>query len=191
MNGQLKGTIRMASVGQVTEDGQVCRWIEIALEIEVGSQKGKLVCKVLVPEKFLAKGETPMDHAVRAWELQDQAGKTKKIEDPKNFIESFLPLFLPGPLKDAKPLPKAEVESKLGKRQCDGVTGRLEFKYGKESLRVLMENRLHPDAPFGVVAGRWTLDSVGPETGQTIVRCNFKLIDLGEKATSEMPDADK
>jgi hypothetical protein len=60
--GRAKLTIHMASVGQVTEDGQPCRWIEITMEansVEADKVNGrnmrehvKLICKALVPEKF-------------------------------------------------------------------------------------------------------------------------------------------
>jgi len=187
-----KGTLRMASVGQTVEDGQKCRWIEVAWDSEIQEDgdkaiKEKQVYKVLVPEKFLAKGETPLDHAVRAWRQRGKGGP-QKLKDPKSADEGPLPILLAGPLKDAKSLPKTEVDSKLGKLQCEGVTGTLEFKVAHgETVKCALENRLHPDAPFGAVSTHWLIEGAPGLEGK--MDWTMKLIDFGDKAASEMPDA--
>jgi hypothetical protein len=216
----LKGKVRMACVGQVTEGGQLCRWIEVVSEVQFEGKEGgppgrkdvKDVVKVLVPEKFLAKGETPLDHAIRAWQRRGEKGEPQNLRKPKDFMGSPLPVFMSGPLKDPKPLPKAEVESKLGKVTCEGVAGSLDITGpGTLKMRYSVENRLHPDAPFGVVSSRLTGPiSVTTKTKATKVQkgtieeetpveetpvevgkmeLNLNLIDFGDKATSEMPDA--
>jgi len=188
----VKGTLRLASVGQTVEDGQECRWIEVTWDIEVQEDgdkaiKEKEVYKVLIPEKFLAKGEAPLEHAVRAWEKREK-GEPRKMKDQKSADEGPLPILLAGPLKDAKALPKTEVESKLGKLQCEGVTGTLEFKLAHgEVIKCALENRLHPDAPFGVVSARWMIES--PRRMEGKMDWTMKLIDFGDKAVSDMPDA--
>lgn len=226
----VKGNIRMASVGQVTEAGQPCRWIEVVSEVQSGGEGGppgrKDVVKVLIPEQFLVKGEAPLEHAIRAWR---PAGKSMKRDSQKDKVESpladekfekvdnlmmelrdgLLPVIviLSGLPKDATPLPKAEVESKLGKLQCEGMTGSLDIAGpGTSKMRCAVENRLHPEAPFGVVSSRWTIPLLAAEAKKvknpqkgTIeseewkeagkVELNLKLIDFGDKATSEMPDA--
>ncbi len=194
-----KGTVRVASVGQVEENSQLCRWIEVLTEdrdVEkdvppdsVVQPARKDVLKFLIPEKFLKQGETPQDHVLRAWK-GGLDGKPEKASGPWP--------FLVGPPKDAKHLDKVEVKSKLGKLMCEGVVGSLEIGTpGESKAQCLMENRLHGDAPFGVVSTHWTSTiisvnkpkdgSVPQENGK--VELNLKLIDFGDKAVSEMPDA--
>jgi len=193
----VKGTIRMASVGAVTENGQPCRWIEVAMEPQF--EKGtappgggtKQVIKVLIPEKFLAKGETPLDHAIRAWKWAKGEGEPEKMKDLRDPDDAPIHVILSGPLKDAKQLPKAEVEGKLGELLCEGVTGSLELKLsGGATFRYVLENRMHRRAPFGIVTSRWTETIVkGYKGAGSKQEWNLKLIDFGENAKSEMPGA--
>ncbi len=217
---QAKGSLRMASVGEVTEQGQPCRWIEVVVQGQSETPGGTTVrteevWKVLIPQKRLARGEAPLDHAIRAWEadIRDRAKKTssapdkareaRQLKDVKDFSHGPLPALLAGPLKDVKQLGKAEVESKLGKLSCEGVRGVLEFKDGIRRMRITLENRLHPKAPFGVVSSRCTIEGVvaaapgpkgapepapSPEIGIKVV-WDLKLADFGEGAKSELPDA--
>jgi hypothetical protein len=148
-----------------------------------------------------------MDHSVRAWlrvggpngakrsDRKDETalgeGKPKKIDAPKSLDASPLPLFLSGPLKNATRLPKAEVESKLGKRLCEGIKGTLEFGGHSGHGKVSMETRLHPDAPFGVVAAHWTITGeMSPGRPTVRQEWKLKLIDFGENAATEMPEAE-
>jgi len=194
---------RLASVGEVVEDGQKCRWIEIAWNAMVTKAdtavREKHVIKVLIPEKSLMKGESPLDHLIRAWKTfspgtaQTRAPTKVELRDPMGAIGTpmVMLLALAGPLKDAKPLPKAEVESKLGRLQCEGVTGTVELNRAVGApMRWVMENRLHPDAPFGVVSGRWKSGLVTADGAQNRgIEYTLKVTDFGDKAVSEMPDA--
>jgi hypothetical protein len=100
-------------------------------------------------------------------------------------------VLLAGPLKDAKALEKAEVESKLGKLACEGQSGNLELKGNRDMVfKARLETRLHDDAPFGVVGSRWTMEVTEKDgKGSMKMDWNLKLIDVGDKATSEIPDA--
>jgi hypothetical protein len=194
---RMKGTMRMASVGQVVEDGQPCRWIEVAFEMKIedgnlpGPKEGmKEIAKVLVPEKYLVKGQSPLEHAVRAWQLRGK-GKPRELKDPQNVDNGPIPLLLSGPLKDAKALEKVEVESKLGKLACEGQSGTLELNGSRNTtFKAKVESRLHPDAPFGVVSSRWALE-IRDKEGQESMGMDWtlKLSDSGDKAASEMPDS--
>jgi hypothetical protein len=192
-----KATIRIASVGQVKEDGQPCRWIEMVADVRcevenLPSEKPpthREVLKFLIPEKFLVQGETPQSHVIRAWKRVGN-GKPEKTKEPN--------LFLTGPPEDLKHLDKVEVESKLGKLACEGVMGTIEMASSDGAKeRVVIETRLHPDAPFGVVSSRWAVATVPANNSKEgsvtkeAVKADFdlKLIDFGDKATSEMPDA--
>jgi hypothetical protein len=215
------GTLKIASVGQVSEAGQPCRWIEIKMEMEIiqeessaqarrldealrqfdekdksggGSsvkkapKKDILRFKVLSPEKYLVKGDKPLDHLIRAW-FQADTAKPSEWKDPKDIDRSPLPIILSDPWKDSKQLEKAEVESKLGKQMCEGNTGSLEFTMRNSSvMKCKLENRLHSDAPFGVVVYQWILENQH-ENELRKMELNLKLSDFGDKAVSEMPDA--
>ena len=210
-----KGSLRMASVGQVTEEGQPCRWIEVAVEmrsearedLKIPEGEYKEVWKVLVPEKYLAKGETPLNHAIRAWMADfardapkkpsgpDTVPKARQWLDVEKLREGPLPMALAGPPKGVSKLDKAEVESKLGKLTCEGVRGVLEFNDPIAMIRstTTIETRLHAKAPFGVVSSRWTIEETWkaetkPDHGMKMV-WDFKLVDLGDGAKSELPDA--
>ena len=187
----VKGTLRIASVGEVTEDGQPCRWIEIQLDATATAGENKVeqnaLYKVLVPEKFLAKGQTPLEHAVRAWGRLGEA-EPKKLEKLNDVNASPLPIILSGPWKDVKELEDAEVESKLGKLACKGVEGTLEFKTTKDTgMKCKFKNRLHADSPFGVVTSHWTL--LLPKSNGESMNWTLKLVDVGENAKSKLPDA--
>jgi hypothetical protein len=186
---KVKGALCMASVGQVTEADQPCRWIEIQVDMsfDEGDRQHKKseVYKLLIPEKYLAKGESPLEHVIRAWFKRGES-ETKKMENLDDADASPLPIVLAGPWKDAKTLDKAEVDCKLGKLLCEGVQSSREFKLRREGvLKCMQEVRLHPDAPFGVVGGRWVIDAPrAPNMEWTL-----KLKDVGEKAESKIPDA--
>ena len=182
---KLTGTVRVALVGSATVKKEPCRWIEVAFEgkSEQETEKTKVVVKALVPEKFLKKGETPVDHVVRSW-IRTEDAKPKKLKEFKDIHASPLPMVLAGPLKDAKQLDETVLESKLGKLPCAGVAGQLEFKSAEgEAESVKVETRLNAKAPFGVVAARWILDSKDEKA-----TFDLKLVDFGDKAKSELPD---
>jgi hypothetical protein len=186
-----KGTVWLASVGQTTENGEPCRWIEVEFKITMamGDQKREEIEieKLLIPEKYLAKGESPLEHVLRAWKKH---GDNKPVKmDKSNDIDSGpLPLILSGPWKEVKKLDKAEVECKLGKVACEGVQGSLEFKIHGGAMKCKLENRLHADSPFGVATSRWTLEM--PDTpGMGGMDWGLKLVDFGKDAKDKMPDA--
>ncbi len=114
---------------------------------------------------------------------------------PLNDIESRLagplPAFLCGPLKDAKKLPKAVVESGLGKLECEGVSGYTDFKQGGDDIRISFETRLHEKAPFGVVTTRMELKRDRDRNGQQqeTAALTLKLVEVGKSASTELPNS--
>jgi hypothetical protein len=187
------GSLRMASVGRTIEKGEPCRWIEVKLHAKMRIGDGKeyvdrRTAKVLIPERYLKKGESPLDHVVRGWCRIDDR-EPGKLEDPKNVDESPLAILLAAPLKDVEELEEVVVESKLGKLSCAGRAGRMEFRMrGNCTLHIKLENRLHPKAPFGVVSSRWIMHGIsdgGPEVRTT---WNLRLGDSGQSAKSELPE---
>jgi hypothetical protein len=187
------GTLRIASVGQVTEENQPCRWIEVQLDMTLrsGDLKGIKadVFKVLIPEIFLTKGEAPLEHTLRAW-IKSGDGETRKLPKPSDFDKGPLPIVLSRPWKNVKQLDKIEVESKLGKLQCEGVQGLLELPMRKQNgmmlMRCKLESRLHPDSPFGVVSSRWTIRTPEASPTQATMEWDLKLVDIGDDARSKI-----
>jgi hypothetical protein len=57
------------------------------------------------------------------------------------------------------------------------------------AMKGTLESRLHPNAPFGVVASKWTLQMQEEKGPAMTMVWDFKLADYGEKAKSELPDA--
>jgi len=183
--------IRIASVGEVTENDQACRWIEVVLQAKKESKDNgpeskprvrnyeRDVHRLLIPEKYLTKGEAPLEHVIHG------SGSVRALKS-----------LLYGPLEDAKPLPKAVVESKkLGKLLCEGVTGSLDIETPVAGTRHMkLEDRLHPSAPFGLVSSRCVFEmplrrEVGNiKEGTVRVEWILKLTDYGADATSEIPD---
>jgi hypothetical protein len=187
-----KGTLTLASVEQVTENGQPCRWIEVQfkLTMAMGEHKSEKIetYKVLIPEKYLAKGESPLEHVVRAW-MQRGDGEPQKLTNPGDIDRGPLPLILSAPWKDAKQLDKAEVDCKLGKVVCEGAQGAQEFKNKQgKVIKCRFENRLHATSPFGVATSRWTMEL--PDMAKDAeMKWEMRLADFGDDAKSKMPDA--
>jgi hypothetical protein len=190
-NVRYKGTLKISSVGQVTEQNQPCRWIEVQMDIslEMGDNREvkSQVFKVLVPEVFLAKGEAPLEHVLRGW-IKRGKGEPRPLSNPNSIEVGLLPLALSGPWKSVKKLEKVEVESKLGKLECEGVQGTLEFpRKEKDSMQCKLESRLNPDSPFGVVTARW-INRLPELPKPGTLEWNLKLIDYGDGAKSQIPD---
>jgi hypothetical protein len=203
---KVNSTIRVASVGKVMENDKLCRWIEISgktrRETKLHAPEGetrvvvrKPIDKVLIPEEHLGKGKTPLDHFIRGWKRRSEKGERQKMSSLSSNNRRALTLILSDPLRDAKPLPRVEVESKLGKVLCNGVAGSLDIDLMSRTRRAMLEDRLHADAPFGLVSSHGYFETelmqeVG-EIKEGIVRVEWDitLSDFGDNATSEMPDA--
>ena len=96
----------------------------------------------------------------------------------------LLSLVLAGPLKNAKKLGEASVDSGLGRLQCEGIAGEVPFGGVAASL----ESRLHAKAPFGVVASEVRVRAKA-DPKQERERIAIKLVEVAEKVKSEIPDA--
>jgi hypothetical protein len=181
------GLLKLSSVGQTTVKGESCRWLELRL-VETGKDRKRfLLVKVLVPEKRLKKGETPIDHVLKAWR-GDENGKSDPIRDVKTSLPGSMAAFLTGPLIQEKKLPATVLKTILGKLECEGITGLIREKQGEESVETIVENRLHKKSPFGVVTSRMQMTAKkGNETlGSVVITLNLKEIGAGAK--SEIPD---
>jgi hypothetical protein len=165
----------MRSVGRVGDN----RWLEFKLPDEDSTQ----TIKVLFPERVLKEGESPMDHVVRAW---SKSGDDVPVAQSR--VRSFwLLIFLAGPLADVKKLESKEIESPLGKLECDGLTGRAHVREDdgyEEDL--LYQIRRHKDAPFGVVSCRIECQVSKDGKLHDRVIYELKLTGVGKNAESEL-----
>jgi len=187
---RFKGTLTLASVGRVVVQDEPCRWIEIQMTADTGtpSDKRTEVYKILVPEKFLAKGQSPLDHVVQAW-IQRGNEPPQKLRDPGDINVGPLPIILSGPWKNVQKLDAIAMNGKLGKLQCEGTTGTLEFKMGEiGNIRCSLQNRLHEKSPFGTVTCDWTLELPEMQRKKAVMNWSMALLDVGTGAVSKLPN---
>jgi hypothetical protein len=185
MTQSMNGSLRMSSVGGAQENGEDCRWIEIHFTVNREGREFTTMAKLLIPEKNLKKGETPLEHVVRAWQKQGEQ-EPREFDNPEG-PHSPLPAFLSGPLEDVEKLEKEVVESKLGKLECAGVRGRLRVANDTMAVKVKQEARLHEKAPFGVVTCRMEYEIERDGAVQQTGTLTLKLAELGSGAESALP----
>ena len=172
--------LTMASVGKTIEGVEPCRWIEFKIQANENGTERLWIRKLLIPERYLKKGENPTLHVVRGWTMQED-GKVERAVP----VHGRWPAFLAGPLQDETKLAKQLVESKLGQLMCEGAAGWIQFAEGNLNTIVTFESRLHEKAPFGVVATRMLFEVRGDGSNYTI-DSTAKLTDLGEGAKSAL-----
>lgn len=170
--------VGMRSVGKVM-DTPGSRWLEFKLPMEDSTQ----IVKVLIPEKHLKEGESPVDHVIRGW-LKRGDDAPIGLSQPSHF---WLQMFLAGPLTDAKKLEPQAIDTPLGKLDCPGLTGRGHIRENdgyEEDLTYTI--RRHDKAPFGVVS--CTIDCVVSKDGkrQGTSKFELKLTEVAKDATSEL-----
>jgi hypothetical protein len=181
--GQGTGTLTMASVGRVLEGPEPCRWIEFDVRLKDTGPEQVLIRKLLIPEKYLTKGENPTEHVVRGW-----AKFNDEDVQPAVPIHGRWPAYLAGPLQDEKPLEEQLVESKLGALKCEGVTGWIQYTEGDLDMKVTFGTRLHETAPFGVVSSRMQFEMMREGKVLQTVDATAKLIDYGTDAKTALPE---
>lgn len=183
-----KGTLTIASVGQVIVQDQQCRWIEVQMGMNTNNpdeRRGE-VYKILVPEKFLTKGQSPLAHVLQAW-VQRGNAQPQKLADPSDINVGPLPIILSGPWNNVKTLDKIEIDGKLGKLSCEGTQGTLDFKMGSVgNMLCRLENRLNQQSPFGVIACNWSLELPEVQGKKAMIFWNLKLVDVGNNAVSKL-----
>lgn len=185
MTQSMSGSVKIASVGGAQENGEDCRWIEVQFTVEREDREVTTMAKLLIPEKHLKKGETPLEHVVRAWQKQGDQ-EARELDEPQS-PNTPLPALLSGPLADAEELEKQVVESKLGKLECAGVRGRLNVANDQMTVKVKQESRLHEKAPFGVVTCNMEFEIERDGTVQQSGTLRLKLAEVGSGAESALP----
>lgn len=181
--GQGTGTLWMASVGKSVEGSEPCRWIEFKVQLKDIGPEQILIRKLLIPEKYLKKGENPTEHVVRGWAKFNDEDVARAVP-----VHGRWPAYLAGPLQDEKQLDKQLVESKLGALKCEGVTGWIQYKEGDVHMKVTFETGLHEKAPFGVVSSRMQFEMKRDGNVLQTVDAKAKLIDFGVDSQTALPD---
>jgi hypothetical protein len=176
-----QGTITMASVGRTFEGSEECRWIEFNVQLKDSGTEHTLIRKLLIPVRYLKKGENATEHVIRGWAKFDDEGV-----EPAVPVHGRWPAYLAGPFQEEKRLNKRMVEGKLGALMCEGVTGWIQYSEGDAHTRVTYETWLHEKAPFGVVATRMIFEVTGG--GPPRIDSTWRLTDFGKGAKSVLPD---
>ena len=174
-------TLTMFSVGKTVEGSEQGRWIEFKIQANENGTERLWIRKLLIPERYLKKGENPTLHVIRGW-TQQEDGKVERAVP----VHGRWPAFLAGPLQDETKLAKQLVESRLGPLMCEGVAGWIEFAEGNLNTKVTFETRLNEKAPFGVVFTRMLFEVRGDGSNYTI-DSTAKLADFGKGAESALP----
>jgi hypothetical protein len=185
---EMDGTIWVSSVGKKTVDGEVCRWIELKWAATQVKRDSTAVTKVLVPEKQLAAGKTPVSHVREVWyKMGDR--EAKEVTDLNGRRAGLLPAFLAGPFKDVTKVEAKTIDSGLGKLECKGVTGTVQFKQGSEDHKWTFTNWLNEKAPFGLVASEIKL-SITESDGDVRLTSTMtlKAVKVGKDAVAEIPN---
>ena len=182
---KFSGTLRMASVGRTTENGVPCRWIEVTLDVKKsnGDSYEASVSKVLMPDKFLKKGENPLGHAVRAWvRTNDKKPEKMGIRGPAQRPERQ---SLVGNYRRTVEECQATQRHRRRKQTREVVVrGPKRYNARRQEDRCVDREPSAHKTPFGVVSSRWV------KTNQYGHNATFelKLADFGTKAQSELPD---
>jgi len=181
--GQGTGTMTMASVGKSLQGSERCRWIEFKIHLKDSGMEHTLIRKLLIPEKYLKKGENGTEHVVRGWAKYDDEPVDRAVP-----VHGRWPAYLAGPLRDERKLAKQLVESKLGALECEGVTGWMEYEEWDVHMKVTFETRLHEKARLGVVSSRMTFEMTRDGKVLQTVEAMLKLTDFGSDAATALPD---
>ncbi len=184
---KVKGSVTISSVGQTTENGETCRWIEFKMINPEEGQDRIAIYKVLIPEKHLGKGQSAAENVIRAW-IKEGDGEPQEHKDLKAPQAIAVRAFLAGPGKNPGELEKKEIDGKLGKLDCAGVTGEQEFDVDFGMLTINVVNRLHEKAPFGLVNAAWKFEL--KNMGQVVLggKYTLTLTDTNTTALTELPD---
>lgn len=205
-----QGTIRLSSVGSETRAQRPCRWIEVSSttkQLKSEKEQSPLgeavkghVLKLLIPERYLVRGEDPLANAILAtWNQKDVDVKNVELEKGFNRIQyeidRFRPVF-PPTLDCKKTLPAVTINTPVGEFQdCEVITGTSHFDKpllgdSRWEFTSEWELALHADAPYGVV--RIQCKSIGKEITSLVTHIEMTYVHIlskvGEGATSTLQD---
>jgi hypothetical protein len=189
----MQGTLKLSSVGKVDMNGESYRWIELELNVKHNGSAVYSADKLLIPEKHLVSGGSPLEHVARYWKkptIKSTAKERNLNGEGVKYALALLSPYLHGPFDDVQRSSAIKIETALGELECPGLSARdtIELPGG-----VIMKKRYwirgHRRAPFGVVA--WAEEEIIERNKEHSSSMTRKLIleSLGTDAVSVMPDA--
>jgi hypothetical protein len=185
------GSLTMMITGTVMENGKKCRWIEfksVKKRPDRQTERTELI-KVLVPEENLKTSKAPTKNRVRGWRKRLKANLVRPLTETSGDI-GLLYACLANSLENAKELEAKELDTKLGKLKCEGVSGSTTFRAASSSeVIVTMENRLHAKSPFGVVWSQMKFQEQRRGTPGYSTTVTLTLSEIGKNAKSMLPDS--
>lgn len=205
------GTQKVSSVGREIVDGEPCRWIEFKSHRKLNNElkEQSEIFKMLIPEKRLTAGESPLDHLIQGWTkigpgkhpqtgaIIDFESKTPTDMRPRGkdigINRLNLASVVSAPIQDVRNLDQEIIECKRGKFACRGIAGKQTISFQSAATggdHFSYETRLNTEVPFGVVTHRCQSKrelSDGKWSPVTAV-WSFKLIDFGKDAVTEIPE---
>jgi len=187
----VKGTQTLRSIGRVTIDNQPCRWIELETKMtfeRTGNEPGQLtqILKLLIPEKYLAAGQNPREHVLKAYNGKT-AENLKELDlkgNDRRAIESLDEVFH-APLKKVTKLPAEEIRIEKKDWTCAGIRA----ESSDENGTFTTETRLNKKVPFGVVTYEYEKQRRRGGKSQGSRSMKWKLVESGKDAKSTAPDA--
>lgn len=195
---EMSGTMKLKSVGTVTENGEKYRWIEIDSQMEVMGMKQRSVMKALAREKdFKADAKGPVK-ILRGWQ-QNQRGDTK-MEAKKLTDEELSPTgqmsFLFGPkLKREKTIKsKKTIEYQKGKLEiATASTGEMEIKTSPNAPAEFKQKGkltiwMHKAVPTGTAAMQMQMETLRKEMKISNMKMTISVQDYGKGAKSALPE---
>ena len=193
VGGVTKGFLTISSVGEVTEKGEQCRWIEVRshkifYSTSDDDPSGDLlaVWKFLIPEKFLRTGDEPLNHIVRAWHTPTETEPPKPLDLPfagqKSFV--YIAALLSVPFKESAEVEERIINTRLGKFECLGVRGTAKFTQDSIMYEIWQNDK----APYGVVACRMERETKRYAGHVLRSTKDLKMIGFGTDAESTLPD---
>jgi hypothetical protein len=186
---RLQYVVTLSSVGSQVRAGQDCRWIELNMRLDrvTDGDKtepvGENILKVLVPEKFLKRGEDPLAHASLTF-FNPKGADNAKVPPQPGFnriqyeIDRVRTVFAE-PLQSVRQLPARTLKTPAGTfHDCEVIAGKTEFDRplaggGRWEFVNEWQIVLHKDAPFGVVEVQCTAN------GQEVARNSASRIKTG------------
>jgi hypothetical protein len=191
--------VTVSSVGKLTRAGQPCRWIELRMKSEGSMDGGQTepvgdhILKVLVPEKYLKRGEDPLDHTILTF-FNKKATAEPGFDRIRYELERVRTVF-PEPLQPVRQRPNMTIKTPAGTfADCEVIAGETEFDRplqgeGRWEFKSDWQIALHKDAPFGVVEVR--CESAGQEisrgaTSNLSTKYVLTLSRIGTGAKSEL-----
>ena len=169
------------SVGQLTHNGQPCRWIEMQQSSKYPGFKN-LTWRCLVPESEFGEGKFPLGKAVKVW--QKAEGEEAQSVESILSKDALFGALMKGPDKALKTEDTAEfVKWQGGNYECQVHSGDSEATLRGEDAIIHHHVYRHADAPFQLGGLLWEVDVAG----QTVT-IKMTLEKQGTDAKAQYPD---